>query len=104
MPSILVGLRFALGLMWVLLIVAETVSAQSGIGYMTMNARKFLPLVALAGGGDFTPARRQTLEALAFYRRTGETLDQFGLQQTLASIAIRERDWAAAERYLAELS
>lgn len=40
--SILVGLRFSLGLMWVLLIVAETISAQSGIGYMTMNAREFL--------------------------------------------------------------
>ena len=36
------GLRFSLGLMWVLLIVAETISAQSGIGYMTMNAREFL--------------------------------------------------------------
>lgn len=42
MPSILVGLRFAFGLVWVLLIVAETISAQSGIGYMTMNAREFL--------------------------------------------------------------
>ena len=42
MPSILVGLRFSLGLVWVLLIVAETISAQSGIGYMTMNAREFL--------------------------------------------------------------
>jgi len=42
LPSILVGLRFALGLMWVLLIVAETISAQSGIGYLTMNAREFL--------------------------------------------------------------
>jgi sulfonate transport system permease protein len=42
LPSILVGVRFALGLMWVLLIVAETISAQSGIGYMTMNAREFL--------------------------------------------------------------
>lgn len=42
LPSILVGLRFALGFMWVLLIVAETISAQSGIGYMTMNAREFL--------------------------------------------------------------
>jgi sulfonate transport system permease protein len=28
--------------MWVMLIVAETISAQSGIGYMTMNAREFL--------------------------------------------------------------
>ncbi|QAZ41447.1 aliphatic sulfonate ABC transporter permease SsuC [Methylibium sp. Pch-M] len=42
LPNILVGLRFALGLMWVLLIVAETISAQAGIGYMTMNAREFL--------------------------------------------------------------
>jgi sulfonate transport system permease protein len=42
LPSILVGLRFSLGLMWVLLIVAETLSAQAGIGYLTMNAREFL--------------------------------------------------------------
>ncbi|SCU74282.1 alkanesulfonate transport protein (ABC superfamily, membrane) [Cupriavidus necator] len=42
LPGILVGVRFALGLMWVVLIVAETISAQSGIGYMTMNAREFL--------------------------------------------------------------
>jgi sulfonate transport system permease protein len=42
LPSILVGVRFALGFMWVTLIVAETISAQSGIGYMTMNAREFL--------------------------------------------------------------
>nr|WP_307730258.1 aliphatic sulfonate ABC transporter permease SsuC [Massilia endophytica] len=42
LPSILVGVRFAMGLVWVLLIVAETISAQAGIGYMTMNAREFL--------------------------------------------------------------
>lgn len=42
LPSILVGLRFALGLVWVILIVTETISAQAGIGYMTMNAREFL--------------------------------------------------------------
>jgi len=42
LPSILVGVRFALGLVWVLLIVAETIAAQSGIGYMTMSAREFL--------------------------------------------------------------
>ncbi len=28
--------------MWVMLIVAETISAQAGIGYLTMNAREFL--------------------------------------------------------------
>jgi sulfonate transport system permease protein len=42
LSSILVGLRFSLGLMWVILIVAETLSAQAGIGYLTMNAREFL--------------------------------------------------------------
>ncbi len=52
LPSILVGLRFSLGLMWVLLIVAETISAQAGIGYLTMNAREFLQTdVVLVGIG-----------------------------------------------------
>ncbi|MFT4181928.1 MAG: ABC transporter permease subunit [Rhizobium sp.] len=41
LPSILVGLRYALGFMWLTLIVAETISATSGIGFMTMNAREF---------------------------------------------------------------
>jgi sulfonate transport system permease protein len=52
LPSVLVGLRFSLGLMWVILIVAETISAQSGIGYLTMNAREFLQTdVVLVGIG-----------------------------------------------------
>lgn len=42
LPSILIGLRYALGFMWLTLIVAETISATDGIGYMTMNAREFL--------------------------------------------------------------
>jgi len=42
LPSILVGFRYGLGIMWLTLIVAETISASSGIGYMTMNAREFL--------------------------------------------------------------
>ena len=42
LSSILVGVRYALGFMWVILIVVETISAQAGIGYMTMNAREFL--------------------------------------------------------------
>ena len=42
MPSVLLGMRYALGIMWLTLIVAETISASSGIGYMTMNAREFL--------------------------------------------------------------
>lgn len=42
LPSILVGLRFGLGIMWLTLIVAETIAAQSGIGYMAMQARDFM--------------------------------------------------------------
>ena len=66
LPSILVGLRFSLGLVWVILIVTETISARSGIGYMTMNAREFLQtdvvllgivLYALLGKGADLVAR-----------------------------------------------
>ena len=42
LPSILVGVRYALGIMWLTLIVAETIAADSGIGYMAMNAREFM--------------------------------------------------------------
>jgi sulfonate transport system permease protein len=42
LPSIFVGLRYALGIMWLTLIVAETISASSGIGYMAMQAREFM--------------------------------------------------------------
>ncbi|MDR1063678.1 MAG: aliphatic sulfonate ABC transporter permease SsuC [Azoarcus sp.] len=42
LPNILVGVRYALGFTWLTLIVAETISATSGIGYMAMNAREFL--------------------------------------------------------------
>ena len=42
LPSIFVGLRYALGIMWLTLIVAETIAAQSGLGYMAMSAREFM--------------------------------------------------------------
>lgn len=42
LPSILVGIRQSLGIMWLTLIVAETVAADSGIGYMAMNARELM--------------------------------------------------------------
>lgn len=44
LSSILVGIRFSLGVMWLTLIVAETISSQSGIGYMAMNAREFMQM------------------------------------------------------------
>lgn len=44
LSSILVGIRYALGVMWTTLIVAETIAANSGIGYMAMNAREFMQM------------------------------------------------------------
>ena len=42
LPSIMVGVRFALGSMWLTLIAAEALAAESGIGYMTTTAREFM--------------------------------------------------------------
>ncbi|HVZ88687.1 MAG TPA: ABC transporter permease subunit [Polyangia bacterium] len=42
LPAILVGLRFALGVMWLSLIVAETIATDAGIGYLAMSAREFM--------------------------------------------------------------
>jgi sulfonate transport system permease protein len=42
LPSVFVGVRYALGIMWLTLIVAETISAQAGLGYMAMQAREFM--------------------------------------------------------------
>ncbi|MGV3184875.1 ABC transporter permease subunit [Weissella paramesenteroides] len=50
MPTILMGIRYALGVMWTTLIVSETISSSSGIGYMETNAQQFLdmPTIFLA--------------------------------------------------------
>ncbi|WP_414638378.1 ABC transporter permease subunit [Actinomycetospora sp.] len=42
LPSALTGLRLALGIAWLSIVVAETVSADTGLGYMINNAREFL--------------------------------------------------------------
>lgn len=44
LPSILVGVRYALGIMWMSLIVAETIASDSGIGYMATSAREFMQM------------------------------------------------------------
>jgi sulfonate transport system permease protein len=44
LPTILVGIRYALGVMWTTLIVAETISSNSGIGYMATNAQEFMDM------------------------------------------------------------
>lgn len=40
--SIMIGIRQSLGGMWLILIVAETIAAKSGIGYMATNAREYM--------------------------------------------------------------
>jgi len=42
LPSILTGIRYALATAWLALVVAETIGAQSGIGFLAMDAREFL--------------------------------------------------------------
>lgn len=44
LPSILVGVRYALGIMWMSLIVAETIASDTGIGYMATSAREFMQM------------------------------------------------------------
>jgi len=69
LPSILVGVRYALGIMWLTLIVAETIAASSGIGKVTMDAREFLQtdvlvfgILLYAGLGKLADASAKTLE------------------------------------------
>jgi sulfonate transport system permease protein len=42
LPSGLVGLRYALGVAWLSLVVAEQINASAGIGYLINDARDFL--------------------------------------------------------------
>jgi sulfonate transport system permease protein len=42
LPSILTGVRYSLATAWLALVVAETIGAQSGIGFLAMDAREFL--------------------------------------------------------------
>jgi sulfonate transport system permease protein len=42
LPSMLTGVRYALATAWLALVVAETIGAQSGIGFLAMDAREFL--------------------------------------------------------------
>jgi sulfonate transport system permease protein len=69
LPSIFVGVRFSLGIMWLTLIVAETMAASSGIGHMANTAREFmmtdvvvLALVIYALLGKFADSTARFLE------------------------------------------
>lgn len=41
-PYIIIGLRIALGIAWVIIVAAEMVGMQSGLGFMILDARNFL--------------------------------------------------------------
>jgi sulfonate transport system permease protein len=41
LPSVLVGVRYALGISWLALVVGESFGARSGIGFLAMDAREF---------------------------------------------------------------
>ncbi|SDU47598.1 ABC transporter permease [Gordonia westfalica] len=69
MPQILVGLRQALAIAWLSLIVAEQIAATSGLGYLINNARDFLRtdiiffgLIVYAALGLITDAIVRALE------------------------------------------
>lgn len=42
LPSILTGVRFSLATAWLALVVAETIGAQEGLGFLALDAREFL--------------------------------------------------------------
>ncbi|MGG7519197.1 ABC transporter permease subunit [Allorhizobium undicola] len=72
LPSIFVGLRYALGIMWLTLIVSESIAASSGIGHMANEAREFmmtdvvvLSLLIYAGLGKLADVISRALERRA---------------------------------------
>jgi sulfonate transport system permease protein len=42
LPAFLIGLRFALGIAWLSLVIGETVNADKGIGYLIMQGQQYL--------------------------------------------------------------
>jgi len=80
---------------------AVAMSQETGDSLGVMTTRKFLADVALAAG-DVAEARRLTLAQLAFARRMEEPTVQYEAHVLLAELAMRERDWTAAGRSLAD--
>jgi len=50
LPTALVGLRYALGISWLILVAAEQINASSGIGYLMNDARDFMRMDVLVVG------------------------------------------------------
>jgi len=69
LPSILAGVRYALAVAWLALVIAETIATNSGIGSLAMDAREFLrtdvivlTIVIYAGIGVVSDAIARVLE------------------------------------------
>jgi sulfonate transport system permease protein len=80
MPSILTGVRFSLATAWLALVVAETIGAQAGLGFLAMDAREFLRtdvivltivIYALIGVGADVIARRLERTMLKWHPNFG---------------------------------
>lgn len=74
-------------------------SRQVGDSASEMKARDYLTVTAFASG-DLAEARRQAVEVLQWYRRTGEALIEFSTHRNLAFISMQEGNWEAAEQSL----
>ena len=77
---------------------ASMFEAQGDTG-SAMTARQFLTDLNFATG-DLARARALAVELLAWWEHVGEVVAQIEMHRMLAAIAVRERDWATAEREL----
>lgn len=78
LPGFLTGLRMALGLAWLLLVISEQVNATSGVGYLMNNARNYmrtdvivLGIFIYAAAGFITDLIVRITERYALAWRTG---------------------------------
>ncbi|TBW35544.1 ABC transporter permease subunit [Siculibacillus lacustris] len=69
LPSLLTGVRYSLATAWLALVVAETIGASAGIGYLALDAREFLrtdvvvlTIVIYAGIGILADSTARWLE------------------------------------------
>jgi sulfonate transport system permease protein len=72
LPHFLVGLRYSLGIAWLVLVVSEQINASSGLGYLMTRAREFMQtdvivvaLVVYAALGLLSDLAVRTLERSA---------------------------------------
>jgi tetratricopeptide (TPR) repeat protein len=79
---------------------SEAISRETGDSTGVRTTHSFLADVALAAG-DVAEARRLALEQLA-PTQWAQPTDLYDAHRMLAAIAIREHDWAAADRALAK--